>query len=112
MEDARECAVCSAPVGNKPPTYKTCGHPRCVRTHRARMQKRRDSGVVKSTRRLAQWTAPDIMAPDTRGRMRVVDAWDRLDGSPEWQRIPEAARMAGESVAVTISVLRAEGRLR
>jgi len=107
MDDPRPCAVCDAPIPYKSVNYKTCGHPRCVRTYRARAQKRRDD-----RKRVISWVAPDNMAPDTRGRMRVVDAWDMLAGLPEWQRIPETAQRAGETVAVTLSVLRAEGRVR
>lgn len=109
--DATPCAICAKPIPYKSGNYKTCGHPRCVRTYRAESKRERERGAVKSTRRLAEWQPPDQMAPDTRGRINVTDAWDSFYGIPESQRVYETARRAGESVAVTISVLRAAGRL-
>jgi hypothetical protein len=112
VSEPRSCAICAASMEGKAPTYKTCGHPRCVREYRAYSKRRASHGIVKSTRRLPDWTPPDIMAPEVRGRMRVTDAWDRLADLPEWDRIAKTAAQAGETVAVTLSVLRAEGRIR
>jgi len=112
VNEQRQCAVCGESIAHKSPTYKTCGHPRCVRAYRERSQRRRDAGRIKPTRVLADWTPPNIMAPDDRGRMRVIDAWDRTGGLPEWDRIAKTAALAGETVAVTLAVLRAEGRIR
>lgn len=47
----------------KPPTYATCGHPKCVKLQRYR--KRGKSNVLES------WTPPDIYARDTKSREKV-----------------------------------------
>ena len=77
----RVCAYCHNEF-RKQPTYATCGHPRCVRTHRAMMSKsRREFNSQWDKRRLATWDPPDTYAPDDAGRRKIHSMLVKLGAS-------------------------------
>lgn len=111
----RLCPVCEQPVRNRRRGYVTCGHPRCIRTNRQQKKNawRRDNRAteVRPDRTLADWTPPDVMAPDTKGVRAMVAAWDALDGRHQWERMTLVAEQTREPMRVVWATLKAQGRL-
>lgn len=70
----RECLYCREEF-RKAPTYATCGHPRCVRTHRALAAQRRSDKRHMAGEFKLGWDAPNPYAADTSTRTKI---WSML----------------------------------
>lgn len=99
----RVCPACGRDVSDRPERFRTCGRPPCVRAYR--------NNAPKATRKKPEWKRPDIYAPDTEGRQRVIYLWaaseamfstDRTTTS----RVEWTAREAGVRPADVMAIAR------
>ena len=68
----RSCFYCGNEF-RKPPTYATCGHPRCVKMHRASKK------GVSIKKAFPSWKPPDIHAADNATREKVWAYLSKVD---------------------------------